>query len=222
MDWFEWHKAYRKSSALKARLSLVRKQISNCLNACPSGKIRVVSLCAGDGRDLLGALMNHPRSLDVSARLVELDRRLVECGRSAAEGAGLAEQLEFVQGDATLSSAYEGMVPADLVLACGVFGHVSVTQTAQLIQNLSCLCNSDGFVIWTRRRNDQESTRHTSAIQNLLCESAFEEVCFELTPEGKFGVSTYRYLGEPLALPKEQQLFDFSEFAGALDWEIPS
>jgi hypothetical protein len=218
MDWFEWHKGYRKSPPLKARLSLVRQQISDCLNACPSGKIRVVSLCAGDGRDLLGALMNHPRTGDVSARLVELEGRLVECGRAAAEGAGLAEQLEFVEGDATLSSAYEGMVPADLVVACGVFGHVSATETVRLIQNLSFLCKSGGFFIWTRRCNDRESNLHTNTIQNLLAESAFEEVCFEVTPEGKFAVSTYRYLGESLPLPNEQHLFDFSEFAGVLDW----
>lgn len=217
MDWFEWHKGYRSSPALKARLGKVRTQITNCLNACPTGEIRVVSVCAGDGRDLLGALMNHSRVQDVKARLVELDERLVECGRSVAEGTDLAEQLEFVQGDAAQSSAYKGMVPADLVLVCGVFGHVSEAETPRLVRNLSFLCNSGGFVIWTRRRNDQDSTRHTSVIRNLLHESAFEEVCFEVTPEGKFAVSTYRYLGEPLALPNDQQLFEFSEFADALE-----
>jgi 2-polyprenyl-3-methyl-5-hydroxy-6-metoxy-1,4-benzoquinol methylase len=176
-----------------------------------------VSVCAGDGRDLLGALMNHSRAQDVKARLVELDERLVECGRIAATGAGLAEQLEFVGGDATMSSAYEGMVPADLVLVCGVFGHVTEAETPRLVRNLSFLCKPGGFVIWTRRRNDRDSTRHTSKIQNLLHEAAFEEVCFEVTPEGKFGVSTYRYLGEPLTLPNDQQLFEFSEFSGALE-----
>ena len=218
MDWVEWHKGYRSSPALKARLGKVRTQISNCLNACPTGEIRVVSVCAGDGRDLLGALMDHPRALDVRARLVELDERLVESGRAAADAVGLAEQLEFFNGDATRSSAYEGIAPAHLVIVCGVFGHVSEVQTHRLVQNLPFLCKSGGFVVWTRRLNEQEGARHTATIRTLLHESAFEEVCFEVTPEGKFAVSTYRYLGESLPLPNDQHLFDFSEFAGALDW----
>ena len=221
MDWFEWHKGYRRSPALNARLSLVRLQIANCLDACPTGEIRVVSVCAGDGRDLLGVLIDHPRTQDVKARLVELDRRLVECGRAAAQEAGLSEQIEFVNGDATMSSAYEGIAPVDLVIVCGVFGHVREAETPRLVQTLSCLCKSGGSVVWTRRLNDSESTRHAAAIQTLLRESAFEEVCFEVTPQGKSGVSTHRYLGEALALPNNQQLFEFSDFSGPRDSEIP-
>ncbi len=221
MDWFEWHKGYRRSPALNARLSLVRLQIANCLEACPPGEIRVVSVCAGDGRDLLGALIDHPRTSDVRARLVELDGRLVACGRSAVEAAELAEQIEFVDGDATLSSAYEGISPANLVIVCGVFGHISETETPRLIQALSYLCKSGGFVVWTRRLDDSERVRHTDTIRNLLRESAFEEVCFEVTPQGKSAVSTYRHVGEVMPLPNDQQLFEFANFSGPRDSETP-
>jgi hypothetical protein len=40
----------------------------------------VISLCAGQGRDLLGVLADHPRREDVRARLVELD---APCGPRA-------------------------------------------------------------------------------------------------------------------------------------------
>lgn len=210
-DWFEWHKGYRRSPARSARLNLVRIQIANCLNACPTGEIRVVSVCAGDGRDLLGVLINHPRTLDVRARLVELDPRLVECGRSSAEAANLSAQVEFFQGDATLSSAYQGIVPADIVLVCGVFGNVSEQQTPKLIQNLPYFCKSGGCVVWTRRCSNPDAARQTTKIRELLGESNFEEVCFAMTPEEKFAVSTSRYLGEILSLPKQQQFFIFSD-----------
>lgn len=210
-DWFEWHKGYRRSPALNARLSLVRIQVANCLNACPTGEIRVVSVCAGDGRDLLGVLIDHPRTLDVRARLVELDQRLVECGRSAAQAAGLSAQVEFSQSDATLSSAYEGMVPADIVIVCGVFGNLSEEQTPRLVQNLPYLCKSEGYVIWTRSRNNPNAACQTAKIQELLRGADFEEVCFAVTPEEKFAVSTSRYLAKTWALPKDQQFFEFSD-----------
>jgi len=127
MDWTKWHERYDSSPELVARLHLVQTHIAACLEVCPPGPMRVISICAGDGRDLIGVLTTHPRTSHVSARLVELDPRLVERGREAANAAGLASQLEFLQTDATLSSAYVGAAPAHLVLVCGVFGNVGET-----------------------------------------------------------------------------------------------
>lgn len=201
---------------MRQRLQLVRNYISTCLNACPLGKIRVVSVCAGDGRDLLGALLDHPRASDVYARLVELDSRLVECGRAAAESAELREQIEFVNGDATLSSVYEGIVPAELVLVCGVFGNVPETELPRLIQSLCFLCKSEGFIIWTRDLSENGDHR-LSLVRELLRESAFEEVSFKITSIGNMGVGTHRYLGQALPLPKDEKLFVFSS---PLDTEV--
>jgi hypothetical protein len=194
---------------MKQRLQFVRQYISSCLNACPPGKIRVVSVCAGDGRDLLGALIDHPRASDVYARLVELDQRLVECGRAAAESAELGEQFEFVQGDATMSSVYEGGVPADLVLVCGVFGNLPPLEVHRLVRSLCCLCKHGGFVIWTRGLFEAGDDSIT-IVRELLGESEFEEVSFKTTPNGRMGVGTHRYFGQTLPLPYDQQLFVFS------------
>ena len=35
------------------------------------------------------------------------------------------DQIDVVLGDASTTSAYEGMAPADVVLVCGVFANVS-------------------------------------------------------------------------------------------------
>jgi len=211
MDWVKWHEGYEVSPALIARLHLVRAHIANCLDACPPGPVQVISVCAGDGQDLIGALTNHPRRVDVNARLVELERQLVERGRGAAEAAGLAQQLEFVTADATMSSAYKGIVPASLVLLCGVFGNVQQAEIPRLLGNLSCLCRRDGFVVWTHHRF-QDGARQIALIRELLSKSAFEGVCFDVTPEGSYGVGTHRHLAEAAALPEGQQLFEFSGF----------
>jgi integrase len=45
----------------------------------------VISLCAGDGRDLLEALSTHPRRADVHGLLVELDPDIAESARSVQD-----------------------------------------------------------------------------------------------------------------------------------------
>lgn len=220
-DWFAWHDNYRTRPRMRQRLQLVREYILSYLNECPSGPIQIVSVCAGDGRDLTGTLFDHPRTPDVRARLIELDQRLVTCGQTAAESSGLGEQLEFVQGDATLSSAYEGAVPADLVLNCGVFGNVlDDTELHHLIQSLRFLCKKDGYVIWTRDLY-VDGEQRLALIRQLLREADFEEVGFRMTAVGNMGVGIHRYLGESLALPNDQQLFVFSSPLDTVDaWPL--
>ena len=208
-DWFAWHDNYRTRPRMRQRLQIVREYISTSINECPPGKITVISVCAGDSRDLIGTLFNHPRASDVYGRLVEIDSRLVEGGRSAAASAGLGGQLEFICGDATLSSVYQGFVPADLVLVCGVFGNVPETELPRLIQSLQYLCRTNGLMIWTRDLVTDGEHR-LATIRERLQEAAFEEVSFKMTPTGNMGVGMHRYLGEGLPLPDDEELFLFS------------
>src|SRR5215475_11407524 len=119
-DWSEWHRAYDiPGSPLAQRLAVVQQAISDALTAAPPGPIRVVSMCAGEGRDLLGVLRDHPRAGDVVGRLVELDPDLAASARSNAPAG-----IDVLVGDAGLARSYAGAVPADLVLVCGVFGNI--------------------------------------------------------------------------------------------------
>ena len=104
-EWVEWHKGYAAGSPLSKRLEVVQRLIRGALDSAPSGPIRVISLCAGDGRDLLGVIPTHPRGADVRARLVELDPQLAERARSRA--AELSQGIAVVTGDASLTNAYD-------------------------------------------------------------------------------------------------------------------
>jgi hypothetical protein len=78
-DWYDWHAPYGDpSSGLSLRLSWVQERIWAALDEAPPGPIRLISMCAGQGHDVLGALPGHPRRGDVTARLVELDPRNTE------------------------------------------------------------------------------------------------------------------------------------------------
>jgi hypothetical protein len=74
-------------------------QIRAMLDQAPPGPIRAIGVCACQGHDLIGALAEHPRRDDLTARLVELDAHNVALARQAAQAAGL-HGIEPVAGDA--------------------------------------------------------------------------------------------------------------------------
>jgi hypothetical protein len=208
-DWLEWHDLYNTQPKLQQRLQIVREYISYSLNASPPGKIRIVSVCAGDGRDLLGTLAHHPRAKDVQARLIELNPHLVERGRATAQLLGLTKQIEYLHADATISSNYVGAVPADIVIVCGVFGNLAnEVELQRLLKNLSFLSKKGTFVIWTRGHS--HGIPYSEIVRKYMRESEFEEVDFRLTATGDMGVGIHRYIGENATKPKQEQLFVFS------------
>jgi hypothetical protein len=143
-DWLAWHGAYdRPGSGLALRLAAVQQRIRLALDSAPPGPLKVVSVCAGQGRDLIGALPDHPRRDDVKARLVELDERNAALARQSAQVNGLP-QVEVVIGDAALTDEYADMVPADLVLVCGVFGNMTDVDVERTIGYCTQLCAHGG------------------------------------------------------------------------------
>jgi hypothetical protein len=108
--------------------------------------LRIVSLCAGQGLDVIDVLAGYPHARRVTARLVELDERNVAAARQRANAAGLS-QFEVVVADATRLAAYEGAAPADIVLVCGVFGNISDQDVLHTIDLLPQLCRPAATVI---------------------------------------------------------------------------
>jgi hypothetical protein len=105
-DWVDWHDPYADpGSPLAQRLKVVQRHIRAFLEGCSSATPRVVSLCAGDGRDLLDVLAEHPRSPQVRARLVELDPALADRARQRAAAAKL-DGVEVMYADAAVSDLY--------------------------------------------------------------------------------------------------------------------
>jgi hypothetical protein len=192
---------------LQRRLAIVQRNIRSAVDACGPGPIRVVSICAGQGRDLLGAIDGHPRGGDVRARLVELDPRNCNAARAAAPTG-----VEVVAGDASDTSAYLGAVPADLVLACGVFGNISEDDIRRTIQTLPSLCAHGATVIWTRHRRPPD---RTDEVRQMFGESGFDEVAFE-SPDGfVFGVGVNRLTRPPARFVPGVKMF---EFVGYDNW----
>ena len=199
--WVEWHRAYgREDSRLRRRLETVQAHIRDALDRCAPGPIRVISMCAGQGHDLIGALEGHARAADVRARLVELHP--VNCERALATApAG----VEILCGDASLTASYSGAVPADVILVNGVFGNISDADIVNTIETLPALCAPNAIVTWTRHRRDPDLTPQ---VREWLVNAGFTEVAYE-SPEGFiFGVGVNRLAQAPEPF-RETQMFEF-------------
>lgn len=208
-DWFDWHQLYNTETVLQQRLAIVQQYIAASLDAAPPGPIRVVSACAGDGRDLLGVLANHPRAQDVRARLVELNPKLVEQGRAVIAHLGLSDNIEFLQGDAALTASYAGAVPADVVILCGIFGNLpDETVLEQLVRNLPYFAKPGAFALWTRGHLNGDN--HSQRVRQIFQVYDFSEVEFQLTATGNMGVGRHRFIGQTRFTPLDEQFFTFT------------
>ena len=206
-DWVAWHAAYDDpSSSLSTRLRLVREHVCRALDRAPAGPVRLVSLCAGQGLDVLGVLPEHPRGRDVSAVLVESDPHNAALARRGAAEAGLS-QVEVRAADASRVASYADALPADVLLLCGIFGNVSEGDIQRTAQAAPALCAAGATVIWTRHRRAPDLTPR---IREWFRASGFEEVAFD-TPdtEALTGVGVGRLAAAPQAGLPRGPLFTF-------------
>ena len=207
-DYEAWHRQYDDpTSTLAQRLAMVQRRLAERLSAAAPGAVRIISMCAGQGRDLFGVLPAHQRRGDVTAVLVELDHRNVEVARASTAQTGLT-QIDVLEGDASVSDIYPPFVPADIVLACGIFGNISDQDLERTVRNLSMLCRAGASVIWTRHRNEPDLTPR---IRGWFAESGFEELSFDaIDNESKSGIGTVRLIAEPFPFRPVFRFFTFT------------
>ncbi|GAA3351655.1 hypothetical protein GCM10020358_82160 [Amorphoplanes nipponensis] len=205
MDWAAWHDDYdNPGSVLAGRLAAVQAIIRGVLDDLPAGPVTALSMCAGQGRDLIGALAGHPRRDDVRARLVELDPRNVAAAEAAVRRAGLAG-IEVVRGDAGLMRHYRDVAPADLVLACGVFGNLTDADVLRTVEACAQLCREGGTVVWTRHRRPPDLV---PVIGDWFAARGFEQVYLS-DPAAGFGVGAHRLCHPPKRLDGGERIFTF-------------
>jgi hypothetical protein len=188
-DWEVWYEAYADvDSSLSRRLAVVRSRIGEYLDAAAGrAPISILSLCAGEGRDVLPELAARP-SLRTSTTLVELHPQLVTTARQAAAG---VEGVEVREGDAGDVALFADALPVDLLLLCGIFGNISNEDIHATVRNVPSMLNAGGTVIWTRGRFDDDDEDLRPVIRRWFVEAGLDEVAFDGDPE-RFGVGVAR------------------------------
>jgi hypothetical protein len=142
----------------------------------------------------------------VSGVLVELDSDNVRFARDSAAAVGLSS-VEVLEADAAVSDVYAPFVPADIVLACGIFGNITDADLENTVRTLSMLCNRGAAVIWTRHRENPEVIR---AIRAWFVEAGFEDLTFDAPESPKlYGIGTARLVGAPIPWRSGHRFFTF-------------
>jgi hypothetical protein len=191
-DWHGWHTDYEDATSdLSRRLTVVQAEIRKVLPDAPTAEFNVVSICAGQGHDIIGVLSDYPHADKVKARLVELNPHNVEQIRAKVAAAGL--DVDVVEGDAADTSLYEGATPADLVLAVGIFGNISDADVFATIKALPQFCKPGATVLWSRGRHLHPDI--TAQIRSTFIDSGFVETAFHAPSDARFQIGADRYEG---------------------------
>jgi hypothetical protein len=187
-DWVAWHRDYEDPlSQLSQRLVVVANMIRSFLDTVPPGPIRVLSLCAGDARDITTASADHPRKHDLSVVLVEFDANLVEMARTRIATAGINGEIRCA--DAGNTNVFADVLPVDLLLLVGIFGNIPDADIEQTILAVPMLCTPMATVIWTRHRRPPDVT---PKIREWFNKVGCTSIAFESTGSGKFAVGSER------------------------------
>jgi Methyltransferase domain len=207
-DYLKWHEAYDDpSSDLSWRLGQAQAYIEDALDRVAEPVV-VLSLCAGDGRDLLQVLAERDDSSRVRATLIELHPDLAQRARAFAADADLTG-VTVLTGDAGNTTAYAGSVPADLVIMMGIFGNISDDDVHRTIQTAPQMCRPGAILLWSRSTN---GTDHNRSVRGWLADSGFTELNyqeFDQSEGERAALGSARYDGQLQSLIPGRQLFTF-------------
>jgi hypothetical protein len=182
-DWVDWHAEYEDpNSRLSQRVAEVRNQLRAALDRAPAGPLHIISACAGEGRDVIPVVSGHARRADITARLVELDPDLSARARALAP-----PNVEVVTGDASVTDAYAGAVPANIAVFCGIFGNITEDDIRHTVNTLPSLLAPGGEVLWTRYTTEPDIT---PTIRGWFAAAGFEEMAFVSHIAMRYGVGT--------------------------------
>lgn len=216
-DWHAWHREYDDpESSLARRLTVVRGELCRALEWLDAAGVtepRLLSLCAGDGRDVLPVLASDHHN--VGATLVERDEELSSRARAEAARCGL-DRVEVRTKDAGNTDSLADAGPADVLVACGVFGNVTDEDMVATVQALPTLLARDAVVVWTR--GDRAHPEDPAAVpgdpaehvRQTFLASGFEEVGFVRPDDAGHRVGVHRLVGDPLPFQPGRQLFSFA------------
>ncbi len=187
---------------MSRRLDVVQGRLRDLLS---TGAIkRVLSLCAGDGRDVIPLLADRPPQDRPEAVLVELDEALAARARQRASDAAVA--ITVMVGDAGSSQTWSSVLPVDLLMLCGIFGNVSDEDILGTVRAVPSMLSPNGVVIWTRGSHGDHDVR--PQIRRWFEDAGFSEIAFDQEAVG-YGVGVNRLTSSARVSALPDRLFSF-------------
>ncbi|HTW06807.1 MAG TPA: hypothetical protein VME46_04820 [Acidimicrobiales bacterium] len=206
-DYVQWHKEYDDpGSELSWRLRTVQGYISAALDERAGGPVQVVSLCAGEGRDIVDVLSRRPDALRAKVTLIELHPEIAAAARRRASGAGLPD-VEVRVADAGSTDSLQGAVPADLVLLVGIFGNISEHDITGTVAAVPQFCKLGATILWSRGRDREDIN---GMVRSWFRAAGCSELAYDTLETGsRPAAGAFRFTGQPQPLVPGQRLFSF-------------
>lgn len=177
-DWYKWHQIYDSpNTSIRERLTVIGRHLHQVLDhAAPSP--RIISVCAGQGREVLPAVAAHPRSASVEAHLLENDPRNAGHAKAEAARLGLSGVRVHVV-DAGLCASYAVLGRAHCIMLAGVFSNIRDDDVRRTIAWLPCMAVPGGVVIWTHHGGADGLTR----IHRWFDEARYQPIALNRLPD---------------------------------------
>lgn len=206
-DWRAWHEAYeRPESSLVGRLAVVTGYLADAFDRAAPGAIRCLSLCAGDARDLAGALDRHPRAHEVRGAVVELDAALA--GAASDRLGAIAPGLDVRCADATDPDVFRDVVPVDVLVLVGVFGNIADADIQRMIGAVPALCRTGATIVWSRHRRQPDATPF---IRAAFAAAGCASIGFDSPGAQSFAIGVERFDGVTTGPVPESPWFAFRD-----------
>lgn len=204
--WVDWHRRYDEpGSDLASRLAAVVGHLRAAFAEAPPGPVRLLSLCAGDGRDVAAAASAHPRRSELDAWFVESDPELA--ARASRRGREASASAHVICGDAGTTTTFEHVPRADVLLLCGIFGNIGDDDVRTTVDAVGMLCRTGATVVWTRHRRAPDLT---PAIRGWFADAGCEHLGFTSPGRARWAVGAERFVGAERPLDPDLRLFRFA------------
>jgi hypothetical protein len=99
------------------------------------------------------------------------------------------------------------MQPADVILACGIFGNVSDDDVRMIISCLASLGAPGATVLWTRAREHHRD--FSQDIRQMFANSGYVEEAFYAPYDVKYRVGVNRLVAPPQPFRRGLKMFQF-------------
>lgn len=205
-DYVQWlHRYDDPDSPLSWRLRTIQQWLHDDLDARP-GPIDLVSVCAGDGRDIIDVLHARHDASRVTVVLLEAHPEVADLARQRARDAGL-DQVEVRTCDASLTRSYVGAVPADIVLLVGLLGNMSHEDVSTTITTTPQMCRPGATLIWSRGRDRDDIN---DRVRREFTDVGFTEQHYAASDQPtRPAAGLMRYDGATAPLDPDRHLFTF-------------
>ena len=210
--WTEWHEeAYNDINSLPYQRTEIVKDLINKYLSEIDKDIVVISIGAGQSRDILPVLIGRKDNDRITTYLIDTDIECLNYAKNYAKDNNIIN-VHIVDMDGSLVKNYKDIPKADLIIFCGMMTQKNTDEVKKLANNIKLICNKDAQIIWSRHGYDKD---YSTPFRNVFNENFYKELDFYISHKEPFFICRNIIMSNPLNIEtkKDVKIFIFNEFA---------